>query len=68
MELYETATGQTVSRQIPDPTVGQASLLAALGVELPEKAPPAGPVVVTRVESTLQVSKLINNPRVWKDR
>ncbi|MCX6874258.1 MAG: IS1634 family transposase [Verrucomicrobia bacterium] len=46
----ETATGQTVSRQIPDPTVGQASLLAALGVELPVKAPPAGPVVVTRVE------------------
>jgi len=49
-ELYDTATGQTVSRQIPDPTASQARLLAALGVKLPEKAPPRGPVVVTRVE------------------
>ena len=50
MELYETGTGLTVSRQLPDPSASQASLLAALGVELPKKAPPAGPVVVTRVE------------------
>ena len=50
MELYETTTGQTVSRQLPDPTAVQASLLAALGVKLPDKAPPVGPDVVTRVE------------------
>ncbi len=50
MELYETGTGLSVSRQLPDPSASQASLLAALGVELPKKAPPVGPVVVTRVE------------------
>ena len=50
MEFYETTTGQTVSRQIPDPSASQASLLAAMGVTLPEKAPVVGPVVVTRVK------------------
>lgn len=50
MEFYETSTGQTVSRQIPDPSPSQASLLAQLGVTLPDKAPAVGPVVVTRVE------------------
>lgn len=50
MELYETGTDQTVSRHLPDPTPEQARLLAALGVELPAKAPALGPVVVTRVK------------------
>ncbi|MEI6178916.1 MAG: IS1634 family transposase [Verrucomicrobiota bacterium] len=50
MEFYETSTGQTVSRHIPDPSPSQAALLAALGVTLLAKAPAVGPVVVTRVE------------------
>lgn len=50
MELYETQSGQTVSRQLPTPSASQAELLAALGVTLPKTAPVVGPVVVTRVE------------------
>ena len=50
MEMYETQSGQIVSRQIPTPSASQAQLLDALGVTLPKAAPVAGPVVVTRVE------------------
>lgn len=50
MEIYETASGQTVARQIPGPSASQATLLQAAGVSLPTKAPTAGPSVVTRVE------------------
>lgn len=49
MEFNETATGQVVSRHLPDPSASQAPLLAALGLALPAKAPAVGPVVVTRV-------------------
>ena len=50
MEVYESKTGQTVCRQIPEPSASQAELLAAAGVVLPAKVAAAGPAVVTRVE------------------
>ena len=50
MEIYEKNSGQTVSRQMPDPNAVQAGLLKALGISLPKQAPLPGPVVVTRVE------------------
>ena len=50
MELYETSSGQTLSRQLPTPNELQARLLKAAGVTMPSKAPSAGPVVVTRVD------------------
>lgn len=50
MEIYEKDSGQTVSRQMPDPNAVQAGLLKALGISLPKQAPLPGPVVVTRVE------------------
>lgn len=50
MEIYETGSKQTVSRQIPEPNASQAQLLKAAGVTLPQKAPVKGPDVVTRVE------------------
>lgn len=50
MEIYETGSRQTVSRQIAEPNASQAELLKAAGVTLPGKAPAKGPDVVTRVE------------------
>ena len=50
MEIYEKTSGQTVSRQMPEPNAVQAQLLKALGMSLPKQAPLPGPVVVTRVE------------------
>ena len=50
MDFYEKESGQSVSRQIPDPNDMQAILLKAAGVELPKKAPSAGPDVVTRTK------------------
>lgn len=50
MEIYETGSKQTVSRQIAEPNASQAELLQAAGVTLPGKAPVKGPDVVTRVE------------------
>ena len=50
MEIYETGSKQTVSRQIAEPNASQAELLKSAGVTLPGKAPVKGPDVVTRVE------------------
>lgn len=50
MEIYEKTSGQSVSRQMPEPNELQARLIGALGLSLPKQAPAAGPVVVTRVE------------------
>ena len=50
MEVYDKTSGQTVSRQLPEPSARQAQLLEAAGVSLPKKTPSVGPVVVTRVE------------------
>jgi hypothetical protein len=50
MEIYEKTSGQSVSRQLPEPNELQAQLIGALGLTLPKLAPAAGPVVVTRVE------------------
>ena len=50
MEIYETGSKRTVSRQIAEPNASQAELLKAAGVALPGKAPVKGPDVVTRVK------------------
>ena len=50
MELYETNSGQSVSRQLPTPNELQAKLLQAAEVKMPPKAPAVGPTVVTRVD------------------
>ena len=50
MELFETAGGKAVSRQLPVPSLRQAGLLAAAGVGWPQKAPSAGPAVATRAK------------------
>ena len=50
MEIYEKTSGQSVSRQMPEPNELQARLIGALGLSLPKQAPAAGPIVVTRVE------------------
>ena len=50
MEIYDKASGMTVSRQLPSPSEVQAKLLAAIKVELPKEAPAKGPDVVTRVK------------------
>ena len=50
MELYETNSGQSVSRQLPTPNELQAKLLQAAGVKMPPKTPAVGPTVVTRVD------------------
>ena len=50
MEIYEKTSGQSVSRQMPEPNELQARLIGALGLSLPKQAPAAGPVVVTRVK------------------
>ena len=46
MELYETNSGQSVSRQLPTPNELQAKLLQAAEVKMPPKAPVGGPTVV----------------------
>ena len=50
IEIYEKTSGQTVSRQMPEPNIMQAKLLGALTLSLPKQAPALGPVVVTRVD------------------
>ena len=50
MELYETNSGQSVSRQLPTPNELQAKLLQAAEVKMPPKPPAVGPTVVTRVD------------------
>ena len=50
MKIHEKTSGQSVSRQLPEPNELQAQLIGALGLTLPKLAPAAGPVVVTRVE------------------
>jgi transposase len=50
MEIYDKASGATISRVLPTPSDVQATLLAAISVELPKNAPPKGPVVGTRVK------------------
>ena len=50
IEIYEKTSGQSVSRQMPEPNGLQARLIGALGLSLPKQAPAAGPVVVTRVD------------------
>ena len=50
MEMFETAGGQCISRQLPTANALQAELLKAAGVTLPKKAPAVGPIVVTRVQ------------------
>lgn len=50
MEIYEKTSGQSVSRQMPEPNELQARLIGAPGLSLPKQAPAAGLAVVTRVE------------------
>lgn len=50
IELIETTTNQSISRQLPQPNDMQAQLLNALGIKIPTQAPAKGIKVATRVK------------------
>jgi len=50
IEIYDKASGRSVSRHLPDPSTLQAQLFGAAGVTPPKNLPAAGPDVVTRVK------------------
>ena len=62
MEIYDKASGRSVSRHLPDPNATQAQLLRAAGVTLPKTPPAAGPAVVTRVVKLQDRRKTTKKP------
>lgn len=60
-EIVNTETGEIVGRILPEPTEIQRKLIEATGVKVPTKAPPAGPVVVTRTKLNENRKANLNN-------